>query len=580
MIIQMIIHIIGMVFMAILTHKLVSTSGGYLHEIGKVEQSYAVFTFSDDRYESMTTNILMNVFIPNVCMVFLFIGVTALKWKHRSLLLIVYCLSYYIYRCVLVCVILGRKYLYNVKYEISIALVGVLLGILLNMFFLQKTNTLFISVEELREELWFAIILVIYGTIKNVLDLKVKQDDILTEKQLQIYIVKKFDIFYKKYSSALNIDRKNAYLCITLFAIMIFEDFNRGPIIRAIEKIKVKAGYEATIGVMQVKSDKIISNIESVDKAYKLIAQYGKDSLGRELSEGEVEDIAVEYNCGEKYSESIAYIYSRILEYIRLNEKYTKEFYIVAPGETKEFSQINCESVKELCQKLQANCQINLIKVEGNILDGVQESENICVNRSGDGWEIVLKDLNNVEINGNGSHLYSCFPSASVIVLENCYNVHINGFKLGHKVEEGECDGNVITMRDCYEIVIENVEIYGCGVFGIHTIYSEYSCIDSEIYHCRDGAIWSEDSNVKIIDTKIHDCKNCSSDLIYVSDSLFLKNVDIYNNHTELALINNDRNLFEFQKVRIINNAYRKKSFFTDELSEVELLENRHLGWN
>ena len=55
------------------------------------------------------------------------------------------------------------------------ALVGILLGILLNIFFLRKENNLFISVSELREELWFAIILVIYETIKNILDMKVKR---------------------------------------------------------------------------------------------------------------------------------------------------------------------------------------------------------------------------------------------------------------------------------------------------------------------------------------------------------------------------------------------------------------------
>ena len=77
------------------------------------------------------------------------------------------------------------------------ALVGILLGILLNIFFLRKENNLFISVSELREELWFAIILVIYETIKNILDMKVKQDDVLTEQQLYNYIEKSLMFFMK-----------------------------------------------------------------------------------------------------------------------------------------------------------------------------------------------------------------------------------------------------------------------------------------------------------------------------------------------------------------------------------------------
>lgn len=159
--IQTIIHIIIICFLAMITHKLVSISGSYLHEIGRVQEPYAVFTFSDDRHDSMTVNILMNIFIPNICMIFLFVGVTFLKWDNITMLMMLYCISYYMYRLVLICLILDRRYLYNVKYELSITLIGVLLGGLLNIFFLQERNTLFISISELREELWFAIILVV-----------------------------------------------------------------------------------------------------------------------------------------------------------------------------------------------------------------------------------------------------------------------------------------------------------------------------------------------------------------------------------------------------------------------------------
>ena len=106
------IHIILIFILAVITHKLVSISGSYLHEIGRVQESYAVFTFSDDRHESMAVNILMNVFIPNICMIFLFAAVTALKWENITRLMILYCASYYIYRFILICLILDSRYLY------------------------------------------------------------------------------------------------------------------------------------------------------------------------------------------------------------------------------------------------------------------------------------------------------------------------------------------------------------------------------------------------------------------------------------------------------------------------------------
>ena len=62
---QTITHIMLMFILAVITHKIVSISS-YLHEIGKVQEPYAVFTFSDNRYSSMTTNILINIFISSV----------------------------------------------------------------------------------------------------------------------------------------------------------------------------------------------------------------------------------------------------------------------------------------------------------------------------------------------------------------------------------------------------------------------------------------------------------------------------------------------------------------------------------
>ena len=114
---------------------------------------------------------------------------------------------------------------------------------------------------------------------------------------------------------------------------------------------------------------------------------------------------------------------------------------------------------------------------------------------------------------------------------------------------------------------------------GIYTSNCEYSFVNSEIRQCTKGAIWSEDSEVEVVDTNIHDCISRSLDLIYSSDVLVLKNVNIYNNYTDLALINTNRIPFEFYKIKIFNNSYRKKSFFTDQLMEVRFYNNKQLDW-
>lgn len=584
--IEVILHIGCMLFLACITHEFVSTCGKNINEIGVESKSYSVFTFSDDRQESMTTNILMNVFFPNVCMIFIFVGLSYLKWNNMMILLMIYNVSYYIYRMVLICLVLRRKELYNFKYELTVAIFGIILGILLNVFFLKSTKSLFISVSDLKEELWFSIILIIYGFIKSLMDKKIKQDDVLKEEQLIKYIKRRFDAFYLKYAETLDINAQNSYLCILLFAIMIFENFNRGPFIRELEKIKVKTGHSATVGIMQVRSHSVLTNKESIKKAYELIEYYYKqiyenEIYGNELSGYDVEFIAQKYNHDEKYSDSIAFIYTRLLTYIKAKHNYRTAFCLQDNDENINTEYFNCNSINEVCKCLKNNSVINLSNIKTDVLDGVEETVHVRVNRVEDGWELVLLNLRNVEIYGNGSHFYSQFSDANVLVIKNCYNIKISGFKFGHKVDIKECGGNVIFINNSDKIILDKNIMYGCGVYGIYAIESEYECNNSEIYECTNGAIWSEESNVRLSNTKIHDCKNCNSDLIYVSNSILLDNVEIYNNVTELALINTEEDItIKYKNLYLHDNKYRKKSLFDNDLLNVRLERNEHLGWN
>ena len=72
------------------------------------------------------------------------------------------------------------------------------------------------SVDDLKEELWLAVILIVYTFVKHILDNKVKQDDILTRRQLEKYIINQFEVLYKRYRSIMNISRENRYAWIII----------------------------------------------------------------------------------------------------------------------------------------------------------------------------------------------------------------------------------------------------------------------------------------------------------------------------------------------------------------------------
>ena len=109
---------------------------------------------------------------------------------------------------------------------------------------------------------------------------------------------------------------------------MIFENYNRGNILRMLERIKNNFGFTATTGIMQIKSKKSLSDEESISLAY--------DKLKNEIVQGNVEiddemqiaDYAKQYNPDEDYSKSVSFIYQHLYEYINNNLQLKHEFYL------------------------------------------------------------------------------------------------------------------------------------------------------------------------------------------------------------------------------------------------------------
>lgn len=138
---------------AVITVHLVSWVGSVLHSVPNgADSSYAVFTFRADQNKSMSTNILMNILIPNVCFIFIYMTLFNLNIKCRYSDLIFYVIFYYVYRVLLICLILKRKELLNVWYELFNGTVGILIAYFLAYYFLIKPEDVFIDVKELVNE--------------------------------------------------------------------------------------------------------------------------------------------------------------------------------------------------------------------------------------------------------------------------------------------------------------------------------------------------------------------------------------------------------------------------------------------
>ncbi len=53
------------------------------------------------------------------------------------------------------------------------------------------------------------------------------------------------------------------------------------------------------------------------------------------------------------------------------------------------------------------------------------------------------------------------------MTLSYCDGAVLKGLVLGHEVEKGECDANVLKLLTSQSVTVENCSLFGCGTYGI-----------------------------------------------------------------------------------------------------------------
>lgn len=314
-----------LVISAIFTQIIVSWAGSMLHSIGAEEIHYAVFTFSDERDEPMSTNILMNICIPNVLAIFMFLLARKFGYRIIEEKLILYVMLFYVFRYILVCVVLRRKELYNYVYEVVLAICGLIVAFAIKHFFLITEQTILITAYELREELWFVIIVIIYKFVKLIVDKYVRQNTVLRKSQIEKYVIRQFEVFYKKYSDIILVTKENRFQCIFIYSVMIIENYNRGPFLRKVENALCFIDNKPrTLGITQMKSEKPLSDKKSIIMLYNELS----DSCEPGLIDGYPWNQAWKHNNDNAYADAVTYIFDILLNYLDEIPKYREAFFI------------------------------------------------------------------------------------------------------------------------------------------------------------------------------------------------------------------------------------------------------------
>ena len=181
----------------------------------------------------------------------------------------------------------------NIEYYILLIIVG----FLVNQEFINNVEEVFLTGEDLRIVLWFFSFVFGYSFFK--------EKNIFSNSNLdksKFMSTEMVLVNYEKLKHQFNdsIDPNNRELSNVLFALMIYQNSQRSRVLRNFDYLMFRLnGKSRKLGIMQVESDKFISDLESIEIVYKEIEKiYNKKTT----KSNKALDII------EKYASDVSYV--------------------------------------------------------------------------------------------------------------------------------------------------------------------------------------------------------------------------------------------------------------------------------
>lgn len=271
---------------------------------------YGKFYFASDSDESFSGNFFLKTVNPAICLSVIAAAVQGRLPDQYIYSLWMLPIAFWVLRF-LYMIIKNRIIFLNLKYEFSACFVSLLLSegifFLIIRPLLIERGSIWIPTTEIRDAVWFAIIAYLAKTVWDIMKRNFQGDKLYPAEKRREIINKRYDKFSLKYGKLIRSEVENRYalseerrgqLICTVYAIMIYEDYNRPAVIRMFEYVIkfIIPKRTMTLGIMQVSSNKLISSKTSIKMAIERVSRPFLES-----SENSVYEAIHGYNRGGDY---------------------------------------------------------------------------------------------------------------------------------------------------------------------------------------------------------------------------------------------------------------------------------------
>lgn len=291
---------------AVLLFILINWIGERSISVGYMKMSPSI---ADDTFPAF--NFLFKVISPPVFIVLYAVVCQSLKIDSLNSSCFLIAVYYWVVRAIVI-IVIGHGRLTNWMTYCLYAIISI--GISYWIYsILSDVERILPDPKDLLNQLWLLIIVFLYDLINK---LQINRPGTIRRKNG--YIDRQYLKFNKKYGKLVREECNNSYIEAVTFSIMIYENFNRSLFHRWAEYLCFYVTKKShTMGIMQVKSSKKISDNESIHMAVDIIKKVVIDTtevFGTDEPYYMTAAIAEKYNGGSPgYADEI----TSIFDYLR-----------------------------------------------------------------------------------------------------------------------------------------------------------------------------------------------------------------------------------------------------------------------